>query len=100
MSKEAPHRDLLEVRWQPVAVADMEKRRPPRSLKNAVWDIGSSIVLGAAQLGGPQLSRDWTALPWLAVGAVLGLVAGVREWLSRPYAINSAANPRRAGMTA
>jgi len=84
--------DPAESRWQPIAVVSLEvepKRPPARSLKNAVWDIGSGIV-GAAAIWGAIFfltASDRQLVLWMAAcGGILGLAVGIANWLRRPIA--------------
>jgi hypothetical protein len=90
MSEQAKKSDPLEGRWQPVAVVNLDKEpklKPPRSLKNAAWDITSHVVLMAALWGGMDflIMRDSRFALWMAAcGALIGLISGIQNWWSRP----------------
>jgi hypothetical protein len=96
MSDEAEKSNLLEAQWQPVAVVNLEKPKRPRSALTAFWDIGCTtagtvfcIVIWCriwASDGWHPGWFDYSLIALFVVFSILGIVEGVRRWLSRPRA--------------
>jgi hypothetical protein len=93
MSDERNKSDTIEGQWQPIGVVSLEKEPKPkpavRSLRNAVCDIGGYVLMTSALwcVILPLILRDLSIIPWAATsGGIIGLVFGIRKWMSRPLA--------------